>query len=101
MTGYPDGTFRGDNNITREEVAVTLARALGNEILSTLTEGKADVEFKDAGDISDWAFDLIKLLAKAGVFVGDTDGNFNPKQNLTRAESAVLYDRVDALLAIK
>ena len=31
MNGYPDGTFKGQNNITRYEMAQMIAKAMANQ----------------------------------------------------------------------
>jgi hypothetical protein len=48
ISGYPDGTFRPHNQITRAEMAVIVARALG-------LSGGSGPSFKDAAEIPAWA----------------------------------------------
>ena len=38
IIGYPDRTFRPNNNITRAEMAVILERYIGNEVYNFVTE---------------------------------------------------------------
>ena len=84
-----DGKFKPEDNITREEIAVILARALTN------TDGKIAVKnFKDAGKISPWAKEGVNRAVALGLVKGDTKGNFNPKKKVTQAELAVLVSRV-------
>lgn len=88
------GVFLGDGNnlypddsITREEAFTVLARAF------ELEGGDVSVldRFTDKGEISDWALETI-----AGVVANDyaqgADGMITPKNNITRAEFAVLMD---------
>ena len=41
-----------------------------------------------------WASSYIAALAKAGYLAGDTDGNFRPEDNISRAELAVVLNRI-------
>ena len=50
----------------------------------------AKTKFKDESKMSKWAVDSIKKVSDAGIMNGDTDGNFRPKDNLTREEAAVI-----------
>ena len=50
-------------------------------------------EFKDASKISSWAKKFVEKVVNAGVMSGDTDGNFRPKDPLTRAEAASMIYR--------
>ena len=79
VTGYVDGTFRPDNNITREEVAAIMARAFNHKVYSTI---KA---FTDV-PTTNWAHNYITACANKGIIKGYTDGTFKPYNNITRAE---------------
>ncbi|WP_304583464.1 S-layer homology domain-containing protein [Acutalibacter muris] len=49
--------------------------------------------FKDVKE-SDWFFDAVKYVNQNGLMVGDKNGRFNPRSNLTRAEFAqILYKK--------
>lgn len=88
LNGYEDLTFRGENNIKRGELCKVLALALGLEVKSYV---KAD--FPDVPS-SHWASPYIAALTKKGYLAGDTDGNFRPEDNITRAELAVVLNRI-------
>lgn len=90
------GIFKGDgenlnpdNNITREEAFTVLSRAF------ELAEGNESVlaDFKDKGDISDWAVPFVAAIVENGYAKG-SDGYINPKNNITRSEFAVLMDNI-------
>ncbi len=59
ITGYPDGTFGPDNNITRAEAVTILNRVLGRvpdrEVLDTADAGKKMMRFTDL-DLNYWAY---------------------------------------------
>lgn len=86
-----DGTyFRPDSSITREEMAVMAARCLD-------MTASAQVDFSDSGSVSDWARDAVNALAAAGVINGFEDGTFRPGGISTRAEAAVILERLDRI----
>ncbi|MBC7105121.1 MAG: S-layer homology domain-containing protein, partial [Firmicutes bacterium] len=88
VRGYPDGTFRGGQSLSRAEAAVMLARALG------LPPGQARPPFRDAGSIPPWARPSVVAAREAGVMVGRDDLTFDAGGALTRAEAAVVLGRV-------
>lgn len=51
-------------------------------------------KFKDEAKMSKWAIDSIKKVSDAGIMNGDTDGNFRPKDTLTREEAAVIVAKL-------
>lgn len=87
VQGYPEGDFRPNATITREEMATILVRAfkaLGIDIET------GDVDFADSEEIGDWAAEYVAALANLGIVQGRGDNMFVPKDNLTRAEAAVV-----------
>ena len=96
VEGYPDGTFRPDGLITREEAAATVVRYNDYaELRMPKHSATAPKEFADGGEIAEWAETDVDALRLAGVFKGDENVNFNPMAYLTRAEAAtVIYNYV-------
>ncbi|WP_165847830.1 S-layer homology domain-containing protein [Ammonifex thiophilus] len=93
VSGYPDGTFKPDNEITRAEVTAILARAL------KLSPGKEeDLKFADKAAIPAWAKGVIAAAAKEGLVKGypQPDGTvtFEADRPLSRVEMAVLAVRI-------
>jgi len=84
ITGYPDGTFRPNAKITKQEAAVIIAKSLDNKNVSEL-------EYTDTDKIAPWAIDSVKLLQNAEVIKGNQNGEFSPKANITRAETIVMF----------
>ncbi|WP_018394825.1 S-layer homology domain-containing protein [Bacillus sp. 37MA] len=89
MSGYEDGTFRPGNNVTREEFATFLARAL------ELPSGPA--VFKDVSPAGKLA-PYINAAAAAGIIKGGSDGNFHPKATIVRKDMALMIDNALAYL---
>ncbi len=84
ITGYSDGTYRPNANVTRGQFAVFLYRALN------LEEGPH--VFSDVSRNSALATG-INATVKAGIVTGFSDNTFKPNQNITRVEMAVMIDR--------
>lgn len=86
ISGYNDGTFKPDNQVTRAEIAAMLDRAF-------ILEGQQQpMVFKDV-DKGFWAKGHIDNLAKSGVTAGYSDGTFKPANPATRAEVATFISR--------
>lgn len=85
MNGYPDGTFRPNEPITRQEFALAFARMGGLRVSAGLT-------FADADQVSDWAEDGVYTCVANGWINGYPDGTFRPLQNITRAEAVTLVN---------
>jgi len=91
VDGYSDGSFQGDRPITRQEEAVILDRVL---LYLTGTSGAGDTsklsDFSDASAVPQFAGASIANLVEAGIMQGDNHSRLNPRQSVTRAETAVL-----------
>ncbi|MDR0381888.1 MAG: S-layer homology domain-containing protein, partial [Oscillospiraceae bacterium] len=80
------GRARPQDNLTREEAAVVIARAFG-------LEGNAGGnDFPDAASVSDWAAASVGALKALGYLRGDSAGRFRPRANITRAEVVTIVD---------
>ncbi|WP_195575016.1 polysaccharide lyase family 8 super-sandwich domain-containing protein [Paenibacillus sp. 1001270B_150601_E10] len=84
-SGFEDGTFRANNDITRTEVVVMIVRVLGLEL-----NPNADLMFNDADQVPAWAKPYIAAAEKAGLIKGNGDGTFNPMTSTTRAEAVTM-----------
>jgi hypothetical protein len=93
-TGYEDGTFRPNQQISRQQFAVMLYRYLG---LNEADYADVELPFADNGKIGAYALPAIKALYTEGIINGSTgsDGKlyFNPNNPLTRAQSATMIGR--------
>ncbi|WP_138754327.1 S-layer homology domain-containing protein [Paenibacillus sinopodophylli] len=86
VTGFQDGSFKPNQELTREEAFVILYRALGDQLTpSTETSQSA---FSDRSSVASWAQEAIDALTKAGLIKGYEDGSLRPKEKITRAEIA-------------
>ncbi|MDQ1236096.1 hypothetical protein QE450_003594 [Paenibacillus sp. SORGH_AS306] len=95
IQGYPDGTFRPDQKVTRAELSVMLERALAIQNATTPT-ATSSTDFKDV-PASYWAASSIQNIEGSGWLQGYPGGNFKPAQPMTRAELATLIARWQGL----
>jgi len=83
VNGRGNGMFAPDAAVTRQEMAAMLLRAY--EANGTAPKAPAP---KDQEQISAWAAEMVEEALAHGLMKGRTDGNFAPKDAMTRAESA-------------
>ena len=89
IVGVDDKNFGTGENLTRQDLAVIAYRILAH---FNVDADKADIDFSDGGDISDYASEAVAHLKAAGILSGDANNRFNPKDGATRAEIAkVVY----------
>ena len=97
VSGYGDGNFGPNDLITRQDMALMTYKTA--QIMNkSLEPVNAEITFEDSHEISDYAFEAVMTLQKAGIINGMTDTTFEPHSNATRAQSAkVIFDTfVDA-----
>ncbi len=90
MNDYEDGTFKPNQEATREEAAYAIAKAYKVAAKDT------HITFKDQAQIADWAEDEIVSLVAGGYLNGNPDGTFRPNASLTRAEAVTMVDKITA-----
>lgn len=91
IQGY-DGKFRPNDTVTREEMAVMIAKAY-QFAGGTLESGNVS-NFTDGKQISTWAASYVGSVTKAGLISGMADGRFAPQENATRAQATSLIKRL-------
>lgn len=93
-TGYTDGTFRPNQNISRAQFAVMLYRYLG---LEDADYEAVELPFADNSKIPEYAVPAIRALYTKGIVGGSVgkDGKlyFNPNNALTRAQASAMIGR--------
>lgn len=81
ISGYPDGTFKPENKITRAEFTAIIVKAFN------LTPQRGKV-FADTAD--HWARDSIAVAASYGIVNGYDENTFGPDDTITREQMAVM-----------
>lgn len=83
INGFPDGTFRPDEPVTRAQFATILTKAF-----PTGGQTQAATSFQDV-PTSFWAYSAIQAAAKSGFMAGYPDGTFLPSQQIPRVQVLV------------
>ena len=87
IKGYPDGTFKPENPVTRAEFAKMALLSLG------LKEEKPEnPTFPDVPK-DHWAYSYVEGAVKAGLIKGYPDGTFKPDGQVTKAEEMAVIVR--------
>lgn len=87
IAGYNDGKFHPYDRITRAEFATMLARF-------DLTFGKLETTATFPDVKGHWAQDYIEHAATRGWVLGYGDGKFRPDDNISRAETVAMLNRI-------
>jgi|SRR5665648_28317 len=91
IKGYPDGTFRPENNISRAEFTILVNGMFGYTKMAanTFTDVKADA----------WYANTIAIGIEAGYINGYPDGTFKPENPISREEVASIIMKINKLVA--
>lgn len=89
VTGFPDNTFRPDENITRQDLAVMIHSAAGDpKVQASLAD------YPDQASVGSWATDAIQWAVSSGIITGNraADGTLilDPTGKATRAQTATM-----------
>lgn len=90
IQGYPEGTVKPLQNVSREEVTAMLYRLLKDDVregLKVKTNNFSDV------DASRWSNTEISTMVNGKYITGYPDGTFKPGKHITRAEFATIITR--------
>lgn len=99
VSGQSDEAFGVGENITRQDAALILFNAIKMskpELVEAAQIGY--LSFNDSGDVSSYALYAVSVLNSIGVLNGDDKGYLMPLSNATRAEAAVMINKVLGLI---
>ena len=99
VAGYPDGTFKPSNSITRAELCVMIARYLRSEGYELNTDTAVLSQFKDGSKVPSWAKEDIAAMVTLGIIKGYSDGTVGAQKGATRAEAVTMLLRAADLPA--
>ncbi|MDP5275295.1 fibronectin type III domain-containing protein [Chengkuizengella axinellae] len=98
IKGYEDGTFRPNEKVTREQAMVIIAKAMELTELKEKLPSKTIEEqlgsYEDANQASEWAKKSLADVLQAGIITGKNELELAPKVNITRAEVAIMIQRL-------
>ena len=94
LNGYPGGTFKPDNLITRAEFTAAVVRLLGPKAQAA-AQALSNIapSFKDAKSIPTWAWGYVDYAQGAKLIQGYPDGTFRPEADITDVEAAAILIR--------
>ncbi len=92
--GFDDGTYRPDLVVSRDQMAVYVARALagGEDLVPT---GPAQPTFSDV-PADHWAYRYIEYAVASGIVFGYDEGTYRPTVEVDRGQMAVYIARAIA-----
>lgn len=88
ISGYPDGSFRPNNSVTRAQFITMLYRAAGAPKVNNPA-----LKFTDTDTIAASYTTAVAWGVENGVITGYGDGSFRPNQNISRAQMATFMFR--------
>ncbi|TXK80372.1 S-layer homology domain-containing protein [Paenibacillus sp. N3.4] len=96
VDGFKDSTFKPNDTITREQMAVMVSRAItAAGKTSNVSDKLVDrlAKFQDQASISSWAQSAVAQSVEAKIITGMTDQTFVPSANASRAQAVVMLKR--------
>jgi hypothetical protein len=98
IAGYSNGKFGPNDKLTREQAMTIISRAMTvTKLNSGLTASQITTlisGYKDGKSVSVWAANGIGSCLKTGIVTGKTNATLCPLDNITRAEVAVMVQRL-------
>lgn len=86
VTGYPNGTFRPNDSIKRQDAAIILQR-LATFLDANSAQGSST--FTDAAQISAYAKPGVDYVTSLKIMNGNANGTFAPLANITREQAII------------
>jgi hypothetical protein len=92
IVGYEDNTFRGNDAVSRQEMAVVISKFV--DLVGIAYEDGQPIAFADGAAIAQWARSYVDKISSYGIVTGDNNNCYLPDKELTRAETAVIVNRL-------
>lgn len=86
ISGYPDGSFKPDGNVTRAEFTKMISAFVDSE------KNGEKLTFSDVSE-NDWYFDCVSKVSSFGIIKGDGT-SFNPNNLIKREDAALIIYRI-------
>lgn len=94
VSGVGDGRFEPERQITRQEMAALLVRALARSgraaALTPVQVEESLTAFADRQNIAPWARETLAAAVRSGLLAGRTKDTLAPEANTSRAEATVV-----------
>ncbi len=98
VTGYTENAFGPNDFIAREQMAVMLARYAKLLGMDTRADAAVLAEFGDAASTGLWAIDGMAWCVQKGIIQGKGGNILDPASSVSRAEAAVMLERMIELI---
>lgn len=94
--GDENGNFRPDETITRQDICALVYRTMlkMNKVNPEIDIDEYISKFSDKDSIAAYAAESVAGLIRAKILIGDENNLLRPLDNMTRAEAAVLLNRL-------
>jgi len=89
VRGYPDGSFKPNNAVTRAEYMVLVNQAFGYVT-------PKEISFQDVTP-DQWYYETVQIASNAGYIGGYADGTMRAERPISREEAAVIMARIRRL----
>jgi hypothetical protein len=93
IEGFDDTSFKPNERISREQMAVMITRAMKFAGKSSAIELEQLDKFVDSKELSVWSKEAVAVAIGTGIVNGVTETTFVPSASATRAEAAVMLKR--------
>lgn len=84
------------SSLTREGIVNKLGTRLIE--IGFANDENIELPFKDVNTMSTNSIELLRVLYKNGIIVGEDNSTFNPKRNVTQVEAIIILQRVKGVL---
>lgn len=93
ITGIGNNMFDPEGSISRQDMMTMTYRALSQLGMADFQQSDLS-SFNDTASVADYAWESVSHIVGGGLIAGDENGNLNPEDNTTRAETAVFLYRL-------
>lgn len=101
ISGIGSNAFNPNGEISRQEAMVILSKSFSLVKLNAVNDSEDIAKwissFGDQGDIANWAKSSVASCLGTQVATGRTNGNFDPRASITKAEVASLLNKLLSL----
>jgi len=92
LKGTGNNAYMPEEGISRQDLMVICARAM--RFAKPVTAANTNLSAPDSNLVADYAVADVAAMMETGIIKGNADGTINPLGNTTRAEAAVIMQRI-------
>ena len=89
VTGFQDGSFRPNENVTRAQLAAMLFRFAQYQSRDIRARGDLNA-YQDGSSVQAWAKEAMQWAVAKGLISGKSGARLDPSGSATRAEAAAV-----------